>query len=346
MVKSAFSKLQFTIFIIVFALLGGYMAWRSLAAPNPSLPGDLNNDNTVNVTDLSILLSNYSTANSTADINADGTVNIFDLSILLSHYGNVISCPSGQCLPVGDVTSGGHTWHQIFTDDFTSNVALGQFPQAVSSKWGAYPDGWPDTSHHGEYNCTKVCSISGGMLDMNIHTENGVHYIANPFPQLPVGTNGVTGYTEFGVNFTSQQYGRYAVRFRADPLHLYKTAWLLWPQSNVWPRDGEIDFPEGDLDSTISAFMHRMNGTSGSDQDAYTTSATYPTWHTAVLEWGPAATSFYLDGVNIGTSTSRIPSTPMRWVLQTETALSPAPEPDDSTAGHVQIDWVAVYSYN
>jgi hypothetical protein len=49
--------------------------------------GDLNNDNQVNIFDLSILLSAWGTANTTADINHDGTVNIFDLSILLSHWG-------------------------------------------------------------------------------------------------------------------------------------------------------------------------------------------------------------------------------------------------------------------
>jgi hypothetical protein len=49
--------------------------------------GDLNNDGTVNITGLSILLSNYSSTNATADINKDGTVNILDLSILLSNYG-------------------------------------------------------------------------------------------------------------------------------------------------------------------------------------------------------------------------------------------------------------------
>ena len=50
-------------------------------------PGDLNGDNSVNITDLSILLSNWNTTNSAADVNKDGTVNIFDLSILLSNYG-------------------------------------------------------------------------------------------------------------------------------------------------------------------------------------------------------------------------------------------------------------------
>src|SRR5437868_11742958 len=88
---------QLTLCILVFEAIGGYLLLRSLAAPNPNLPGDLNNDNSVNVTDLSILLSNYGTANSSADINTDGTVNVLDLSILLSHYGQSYS-------------GGGSTW--------------------------------------------------------------------------------------------------------------------------------------------------------------------------------------------------------------------------------------------
>jgi len=94
--KSAhFSKPQLLIFAIAFALIG-YLIFRSLAAPNPSLPGDLNNDNTVNITDLSILLSDYNTTNTAADINSDGTVNVLDLSILLSHYGESVS-PLSSC---------------------------------------------------------------------------------------------------------------------------------------------------------------------------------------------------------------------------------------------------------
>lgn len=49
--------------------------------------GDINQDGSVNIFDLSILLSNYSTTAANCDLNNDGVVNIFDLSILLSHYG-------------------------------------------------------------------------------------------------------------------------------------------------------------------------------------------------------------------------------------------------------------------
>jgi hypothetical protein len=52
--------------------------------------GDLNNDGRVNITDLSILLSNWARTSPSAaqgDINGDGNVNITDLSILLSRWG-------------------------------------------------------------------------------------------------------------------------------------------------------------------------------------------------------------------------------------------------------------------
>jgi hypothetical protein len=235
--------------------------------------------------------------------------------------------PSGQPMPVGDVRG----WHQVFTDNFTTNVRLGSFPSAVSSKWGAYPDGWHDTSGRGTYMPSKVVSVQNGVMNLHIHTENGIHMVAVPYPLIPRASS-----------HNGRLYGRYAVRFRADPLAGYKTAFLLWPDSEVWPRDGEIDFPEGNLNTTISAFMHRQGGTRGGADDAYRTSKTYPSWHTAVIQWGPSATTFILDGATIGTSTRGIPKTPMHWVLQTETALH-GRGPSHRTAGDVQIDWVTVY---
>jgi hypothetical protein len=222
----------------------------------------------------------------------------------------------------------------IFADDFSANVPLGSFPSAVPSSWYAYPSPWRDTSKKGMYAPERTISIADSMMDIWLHTENGVPLVAAPIPLFPAPGGGLT---------SDQLYGRYAVRFRADPVGGYTTAWLLWPASNVWPRDGEIDFPEGELTGTISAFMHRMNGTSGGDQDAYSTGATYETWHTAVIEWSPTSVTFLLDGLVIGQSTSRIPSTPMHWILQTETSLNSTPSPDAHS--HVQIDWVAIWAY-
>ena len=71
-------------------------ATLTIASSGPKT-GDINNDNNVNITDLSLLLSSYNqnvtkcTTNNTytCDLSSpgDGVVNIFDLSILLSHYG-------------------------------------------------------------------------------------------------------------------------------------------------------------------------------------------------------------------------------------------------------------------
>lgn len=94
-----FKRTNVFIFIAIFAGVGGISLWLSYAAPNPALPGDLNNDNTVNVTDLSILLTNYATTNANADINGDGTVSILDLSILLSHYGSSATPATSEIAP-------------------------------------------------------------------------------------------------------------------------------------------------------------------------------------------------------------------------------------------------------
>ena len=48
--------------------------------------------------------------------------------------------PSGASMPLGDVSG----WHQVFTDNFATNVPLGSFPGAVSAKWDAY-SGFNDT---------------------------------------------------------------------------------------------------------------------------------------------------------------------------------------------------------
>ncbi len=235
--------------------------------------------------------------------------------------------PSGEPMPVGDLAG----WRQVFTDDFTTPVPVGQFPAAVSSKWGVYPDGWKDTSRNGTYSPSRVVSIQNGVLNKYLHTADGLARVAAILPKIP-------GATSSG----GLPAGRFAIRFKSDPIPGYKVAWLLWPDSEVWPRDGEIDFPEGNLDSTISGFMHRQNGTSGGDQDSAHTTARFTSWHTAIIEWTPGRCRFILDGTVILDKTSRVPNTPMHWVIQTETNLD-GYVPSPSAAGNVQIDWVAVW---
>jgi Bacterial Ig domain/Glycosyl hydrolases family 16 len=233
--------------------------------------------------------------------------------------------------PAGNLTG----WRQIFVDDFSTNVALGNFPAAVSTKWGAYPSPWKDTSGHGTYSPAKTVSISGGVLNEFVHTENGVPMVATLLPKVP------------GSSISGQTYGRYAVRFRSDSLAGYKMAWMLWPDSDNNQRDGEIDLPERNLDSpNIYGFVHHRNSTGPPDQDWAKLAFDGTQWHTTVVEWSPNLVVFSLDGVEIKRATTRVPSTPMHWVLQTETALGVPSKPAASVAGNVQIDWVAAWAYD
>jgi hypothetical protein len=91
-INGKFSAVNLSIFALVFFILGGYFLFYTKAA---SLTGDINNDGSVNITDLSLLISSYgqsgtaciSNTSYTCDLNNDSAINILDLSILLSNYG-------------------------------------------------------------------------------------------------------------------------------------------------------------------------------------------------------------------------------------------------------------------
>lgn len=92
--RAQFSRKSLLVFGVLFALVGGTIIYLSLAV-NSNLPGDCNNDNTVNATDLSSLLSSFnSTTSLTCDFNGDKTINGSDLSVLLTNYGKSFSPPT------------------------------------------------------------------------------------------------------------------------------------------------------------------------------------------------------------------------------------------------------------
>jgi Glycosyl hydrolases family 16 len=235
--------------------------------------------------------------------------------------------PSGRPAPRGNLPG----WRLAFVDDFRSRFRLGRFVR--DRRWSDYTYPSKDTSSNGTYWPQRGLSTHDGVLDIWLHTErvNGtdVHVVNAPQPVIPGMKRG-------------QLYGRYAIRFKADPVPGYKTAWLLWPDSGR-RSEGEIDFPETNtLDGgTAHAFVHPIKYGSQAAFNSRVPEA--GAWHTAVIVWTPSSCRFMLDGKQIGVDTHGIPDTPMHWVIQTETQLSGGPPPD-SAAGHVYIDWVAIYA--
>jgi beta-glucanase (GH16 family) len=232
----------------------------------------------------------------------------------------VIVRGSSSSMPVGDLPG----WRQVFAEDFNQDAPLGSFPgTAYRSRWTGY-EGLRDTSGVGRYSNERVVSVSDGVLDMHLRTEDGVPLVAAPMPLV-------------GGTWGGQTYGRYSVRFRSDAVEGYKTAWLLWPDSDKWAQ-GEVDFPEGPLDGSMYA-ANLCVGQPGTFCYKSPDLATFTDWHVATIEWAPDAVRFFLDGRLVGSSDS-VPSKPMHWILQTETDHG---KPPASSSGHVQVDWVTIY---
>lgn len=233
-------------------------------------------------------------------------------------------------------------WKQVFEEDFSAgDVPLGAFPgDLYNARWSAgYRDGTPDTAGQvsggkSGYYPSKVLSVKNGVLDWYLHSESGVFMGAAPQPKIPNASAAPP-------RDNSLLYGRYSVRFKADSLAGYKTAWLLWPDSGMWPQDGEIDFPEGDLAGTMYGAVHFPR--SGADAfDKFESNTTFTSWHVATTEWSPGRVEFFLDGQSLGVSTTAPPTTPMHFILQTESCLPDCPLPE--TNGHVYLDWITIWS--
>ena len=240
---------------------------------------------------------------------------------------------SGATMPVGNLPG----WQQVFTEDFKTPAALGSFPgSGYDSRWFCY-SGYGDTSNHGVYSPDKVLSVNGGILDWFVHTEGGAHRVAAAVARVPS-----TGW--------GQTYGRYSFRFRADTLPGYKLVPILWPDSDNW-GEGEVDFPEVSQlvsNERMYANLYQRGDTStGKPGPGTRFTSGLPAndsgWHTATIEWSPGSITYYLDGARLGTHSTGVPNTSFHLVFQVETILNGA-APADSVAGHVQLDWVTMYS--
>jgi hypothetical protein len=267
---SFFSRNLLILFAVVFSAIGLFAVWHSFAiVPNVSY-GDLNNDTKVDVTDLSILISNYNTSNVVADINGDGSVNIIDLSILLSHYNTPV--PSGV-QPVGIQGS----WTIKFDDEFNGT-------SLDLSKWS---NCWFSPTCGSMNNVTTSPSnvaVSGGNLVLTLSsTSTGALVSTNPH-----------GGANPGFDF---QYGVAEARiyFPGNGTDCYNwPAW--WTDGQNWPNDGENDIAEVLSSGDMTVNYHSISG-------AHNQGAVPGYWcdgfHTYSIYRQAAKADVYYDGVKV-----------------------------------------------
>jgi hypothetical protein len=221
-------------------------------------------------------------------------------------------------------------WTLIFDDQFSTPIARGDFVSATAGRWFSYPCK-PDWTTYGGFYCSeRVVSVHNGYLDYWLHAEDGKWWMAALVPELPGGRD--------------QLYGRYELRWRTDAIPGYYGVPLLWPDSENYLADGEIDWPEGNLTGNFHGFIHHTGATSGGDQKQCSPGVAFASgWHTTVTEWRPNSVRLFLDGALVCEETVRTPRMPMHWVLQFTT--SPQGLPPAGTSGHVLIDYARVWSY-
>ncbi len=231
--------------------------------------------------------------------------------------------------PGATSATGATGWRRVFTDNFTKSVPLGRFPRVVSTAWGrSYANGLRDTSGNGTYEPSRVVSQRNGILNIHVHTAGGLHMVAAAIPTIH-GAHGSEG---------GLLYGRYSIRLRADAVAGYKLGVLLWPDNEVWPGSGELDFPEVDLRSWVHGYVHPMGG---GPQVQFYTKTLLRQWHTYTIIWLPDVITYWIDGHRIGVDRHQVPSTPMHLVIQSETQTQGG-APPSSASGNVQVNWLTI----
>lgn len=236
--------------------------------------------------------------------------------------------PVTGAMPTGEVTSNGTRWKQVFAEDFLTPAHTGRV-LSTYPRMGAYESG-KDTSGYGEYAPDLVLSVHDSVLDYHVGTLDGQALVASVLPD----------------NYAPHQYARVSVRYRASSIRGYKFVGLLWPESNQW-SDGEIDWPEGDLDGRARPASQVVGAYDSSGNHIFAPPVQYfaatdqTAWHIATTEWTRGVVRFYWDGVLLATVTQGVPTKPMRVTLQAETWLDQGAPPAGD--GHIEVDWVVIY---
>lgn len=148
----------------------------------------------------------------------------------------------------------------------------------------------------------------------------------------PEGHTGAVGYYD-----AVQQYGRWESRVRIpEGYGNYHPVALLWPSSERWPDDGEIDYLETTGSADINTFsVHHGAGTPETEQIAISRE-----WHSYAVEWTPTSISGYLDGVRYFhlTDPSLFPPGPMWHSFQLDWM------DEDGPAAIMEVDWLRIYA--
>jgi beta-glucanase (GH16 family) len=143
-------------------------------------------------------------------------------------------------------------------------------------------------------------------------------------------------------------YGKWEFRARVEPGTGYAPAVLLWPDSDNWPIDGEIDvmeIVEGDRQTNHTTVHYGADD----QRDEGIVTGDFTQWHTYAVDWQPDSITVYLDGEQVyrNTNPAAIPHGPMHLAIQLDVGPQgtwiPAPDATTPDAVSLYVDWVRMY---
>jgi beta-glucanase (GH16 family) len=205
----------------------------------------------------------------------------------------------------------------LFEDDFDGT-------QLDTASWSAY-----NGSGYGGHGLRRPSAVSldgQGDLVISAQTIDGT-----------VTSGGMA-------NRLNRAYGLYVFRVRTDPdpTRNMSGAVLTWPQSGVWPQDGENDIYETGTYYPRDPFYSFIHfGSTATTQHSFKQFADANDWHTMAMDWSESAIKIYRDGALVWTMTdpAAIAHVPHHLCIQLDALGS------GQLTGPVRmyVDWVRIY---
>jgi beta-glucanase (GH16 family) len=122
----------------------------------------------------------------------------------------------------------------------------------------------------------------------------------------------------------------------------------LWPDSDRWSEDGEIDFAEVVRPDRSQDNVTVHYGRSETFQRTVV-QGDFTKWHTFAIDWAPDHIIVYLDAVAVATVTdpAAVPHSPMHLAIQQDPGpvegWVPARNSSTPDVVMMHVDWVRVY---
>jgi hypothetical protein len=329
------NKLQLTLAIVVVLVIvtvGSILLFGShaegpytSAIPSAgSLTGSagINNDTTA-LNDKSVSFNSSTTT--TPPVGAEGGC---------TYNGVVAPCVGGTS---GTGASGWGT--PIFNDTFTSDS-----DKLNTKTWT--PD-WFNNGNTGSNETTSLSSLvtfnSDGYLDLGTSGGSASNINAGGDHAGAGGNMGLIS-SDPNDNVSGHSGFQYTYGFAEARIYLPGTGtkvdnWpAFWSVGQNWPTDGEIDTLEGLVGSACYHFIYPATS-NGTAQGACPTNANYTGWGTFASDWQNGIITYYYDGVDVGTITQGITSSPMFIVAENSTGYLSGPfaSPDDMLVSYIRV---------